>query len=127
MPEPVASDPKQVRGDRRCGRPGGEPGAFPRTDSKAARQKTCNPTIPGRLLGAYGGSKAVTAEIVTMLGVGVALGLLMWRVTDKLDRKIDTLSLQIGDLRERMAKVEGSVDLLTRFFIDRERGNQAAE
>lgn len=48
-------------------------------------------------------------------------------MTDKLDRKIDTLSRQIGDLRERMAKVEGSVDLLTGFFIDRERGNQAAE
>ena len=69
----------------------------------------------------------MTAGIVAMLGVGIALGLFMWRVTDKLDRKIDTLSLQIGDLRERMAKVEGSVDLLTRFFIDRERGNQAAE
>ena len=83
--------------------------------------------MPERLLGSYGGSEAVNAEIITMLGVGVALGLFMWRVTDKLDRKIDTLTLQIGDLRERMAKVEGSVDLLTRFFIDRERGNQAAE
>ena len=69
----------------------------------------------------------MTAEIVAMLGVGIALGLFMWGTTDKLDRKIDALSLQIGALRERMARVEGSVDLLTRFFIDRERGNQAAE
>ena len=69
----------------------------------------------------------MNAEIIAMLGVGVALGLFMWRVTDKLDRKIDALGIQIGDLRERMAKVEGSIDLLTGFFIDREHGNRAAE
>ena len=69
----------------------------------------------------------MNAEIITMLGVGVALGLFMWRVTDKLDRKIDALGIQIGDLRERMAKVEGSIDLLTGFFINRERGKRAAE
>ena len=69
----------------------------------------------------------MNAEIIAMLGVGVALGLFMWRVTDKLDRKIGALGIQIGDLRERMAKVEGSIDLLTGFFIDRERGKRAAE
>lgn len=69
----------------------------------------------------------MNAGIIAMLGVGVALGLFMWRVTDKLDRKIDALGIQIGDLRERMAKVEGSIDLLAGFFIDRERGNRAAE
>ncbi len=69
----------------------------------------------------------MNAEIITMLGVGIALGLFMWRVTDKLDRKIDALGIQIGDLRERMAKVEGSIDLLTGFFINRERGKRAAE
>ena len=69
----------------------------------------------------------MNAEIITMLRVGIALGLFMWRVTDKLDRKIDALGIQIGDLRERMAKVEGSIDLLTGFFINRERGKRAAE
>ncbi len=28
---------------------------------------------------------------------------------------------RIGDLAERIAKLEGSVEVLTRFFIDRER------
>ena len=32
-----------------------------------------------------------------------------------------TLSRDVGDLRERMAKLEGSVDVLTRFLVDRER------
>ena len=32
----------------------------------------------------------------------------------------------IADLRERMARMEGAVDLLTKFLIDRERSAPAA-
>ena len=57
-------------------------------------------------------------EILTMLGVGVALGLFMWRINagmeQRLDRRIDRLAddhrLLVGEisgLRERMGRVEG--------------------
>ena len=36
------------------------------------------------------------------------------------------LHRDIAGLRERMARLEGSVDLLTKFLIDRERGQGAS-
>ena len=57
-------------------------------------------------------------EILTMLGVGIALGLFIWRVNagmeQRLDRRIDRLADdhralvgEISELRERMAQAEG--------------------
>ena len=57
-------------------------------------------------------------EILTMLGVGVALGLFMWRISagmeQRLDKRIDRLADdhrilvgEISELRERMGQVEG--------------------
>ena len=59
-------------------------------------------------------------EILTMLGVGIALGLFIWRINagmeQRLDKRIDrladdhrTLAGEISELRERMARVEGRV------------------
>ncbi|MDE0176487.1 MAG: hypothetical protein OYH76_18385 [Defluviicoccus sp.] len=56
-------------------------------------------------------------EILTMLGVGVALGLFVWRINagmeQRLDKRIDrladdrrTLVGEISGLRERMGRVE---------------------
>ena len=38
-----------------------------------------------------------------------------------------SLHRDIGNLRDRIARLEGAVDLLTRFLMDRERGRPAAE
>lgn len=57
-------------------------------------------------------------EILTMLGVGIALGLFIWRINagmeQRLDKRIDrladdhrTLAGEISELCERMARVEG--------------------
>ena len=57
-------------------------------------------------------------EILTMLGVGVALGVFMWRIDagmeQRLDKRIDRLADdrrvlvgEISELRERMGQVEG--------------------
>ena len=57
-------------------------------------------------------------EILTMLGVGIALGSFIWRIDagmeQRLDKTIDrladdhrTLAGEISGLRERMAQVEG--------------------
>ena len=59
-------------------------------------------------------------EILTMLGVGVALALFMWRINagmeQRLDKRIDrladdhrTLVGEISGLRERMGRVEGQM------------------
>ena len=59
-------------------------------------------------------------EILTMLGVGIALGLFIWRINagmeQRLDKRIDrladdhrALAGEISELRERMARVEGRV------------------
>ena len=53
------------------------------------------------------------ADVVTMGGV-VAIIFFLWRLRRDLTR-------DIADLRERMAKLEGAVGVLSNFLIDRER------
>ena len=38
-----------------------------------------------------------------------------------------SLHRDIGNLRDRISRLEGAVDLLTKFLIDRERGRSVAE
>ena len=61
----------------------------------------------------------MSAEIITMLGVGATLALVILP-------SLHSMRRDIADLRERMARMEGGVDLLTKFLIDRERGASAA-
>ncbi|MCY4551380.1 MAG: hypothetical protein OXC28_23790 [Defluviicoccus sp.] len=56
----------------------------------------------------------MSAEIITMLGVGATLALAILP-------SLHSMRRDIADLRERMARMEGAVDLLTKFLIDRER------
>ena len=53
-------------------------------------------------------------EILTMIGIGVALaGVILpgqW-----------ALRRDMADVRERLARLEGAVDVLTKFLIERER------
>ncbi|MDE0057470.1 MAG: hypothetical protein OXI22_11035 [Defluviicoccus sp.] len=57
-------------------------------------------------------------EILTMLGVGIALGLFIWRIHAGLEQRLDkwidrlaadhrSLAGEISELRERMARLEG--------------------
>ncbi len=48
-------------------------------------------------------------EILTMLGVGVALGLFIWRVTDRLDRKIDALAKDHRSLARELSELRGEI------------------
>ena len=48
------------------------------------------------------------------LGVGIAILAFLWN-----------LHRDVANLRERMARLEGAVDLLTRVLIDREAGRTA--
>ena len=55
-------------------------------------------------------------DYATLAGVVTILGFL-WN----LQRDMRAMDRRIGDLAERIVKLEGSVEILTRFFIDRER------
>ena len=48
-------------------------------------------------------------EILTMLGVGIALGLFIWRVTDRLDRKIDALAKDHQSLARELSELRGEI------------------
>ena len=56
------------------------------------------------------------------LGVGIAILAFLWN----LHRDFTTLQRDFASLRERIAKLEGAVDLLTKFLIDRERARPAS-
>ena len=57
-----------------------------------------------------------------MLGVGATLALVILPSLHSLH----SMRRDIADLRERMARMEGAVDLLTKFLIDRERSRTTA-
>ena len=57
-----------------------------------------------------------------MLGVGATLALVILPSLPSLH----SMRRDIADLRERMARMEGAVDLLTKFLIDRERSRTTA-
>ena len=54
--------------------------------------------------------------IATLAAAAVIIGFL-W----SLHRDIRAVDRRVGDLAERIAKLEGAVEILTRFLIDRER------
>lgn len=68
----------------------------------------------------------MSAEIVTMLGVGIALALFVWRVFALLDKRMDRLEDKVDGFAGRLARLEGAVELLTKFLVDRDRGHPTA-
>ena len=60
----------------------------------------------------------MTPEFWAIVGVGVALGVLMFYLFSSLDRRLSTVSSDVAALRERMAKLEGAMD----GFIAGQRG-----
>ena len=62
--------------------------------------------------------------IVTVLGVGVSLGILTATLGGfilhgqaAMQRDVDTLQSDVGDLRERMARLEGRMDTLQSVIV----------
>ena len=49
----------------------------------------------------------MSAELIAILAVGVALGVPLWAAMRDLRRDIGALAQDIGELRERMARLEG--------------------
>ena len=56
------------------------------------------------------------------LGVGIGILAFLWN----LHRDFTTLQRDFASLRERLARLEGAVDLLTKFLIDREQARPAS-
>lgn len=54
------------------------------------------------------------AIIVAILGTGIALWLAGKASTDRLHNDMRNVQRDIGDLRERMARLEGTVDVLAK-------------
>ena len=47
-------------------------------------------------------------------------------MSTRLEGRIERLESGVTDLRERVARLEGAVDILTKFLIDREAGRKEA-
>lgn len=64
---------------------------------------------------------AVSPELIAIIGAAIALAALILPGQNAMRR-------DIADLRERMAKLEGSFEVLSKFLIDREHrsGREAA-
>ena len=54
----------------------------------------------------------MSAQIVAVLSVGIALGLFIWRSTDRLDCRIDALALDFTGLRSEVSQLRGGVSEL---------------
>ena len=69
---------------------------------------------------------SISPELIAILGVALALGGLILRMSTRLEGRIERLESGVTDLRERLARLEGAVDILTKFLIDRESGRKEA-
>lgn len=53
----------------------------------------------------------MNGEIFTIIGVGMALGLFVWRVSARLDRRIDRLEARFDS---RLDRIDGRIDGLVK-------------
>ena len=71
--------------------------------------------------------KAISPEFIAIIGAAIMLAAAILRGQYAMRRDIAEVHHDIGDLRERMARLEGTVDVLSKFLIDREhRGGREA-
>ena len=57
-------------------------------------------------------------EILTMIGIGVTLGLFIWRITGRLDTRIDRLDARVDGLQEQINALRTEVHNLAREFSE---------
>ena len=60
----------------------------------------------------FGMAVGFLAVIITVLGVGIALGALMLSVVGEVREEIREVRHDVGDLRERMVRVESKLEVL---------------
>ena len=63
----------------------------------------------------------MSPDTIATLAAAAVIVAFLW----SLHRDMRAMEARIGKLAERMARLEGAVDLLTKFLIDRERGQGA--
>ena len=63
----------------------------------------------------------MSQETVAIIGVGAALAAAIIPAQLLVRRDLAQLHRDIASVRERLAKIEGAVDVLTKFLIDGER------
>ena len=56
----------------------------------------------------------MSAEFWAILGVGVALAGLQWRMYASLSTRINRIETRVNDIDRRLARLEGQVELLLR-------------
>ena len=52
---------------------------------------------------------SLSAEFLAIISVGVAILVLGWFAFSNLDRKVDDLRVDMADVKERLAHIEGSI------------------
>jgi hypothetical protein len=52
----------------------------------------------------------MSAEFWAIIGVGVAVAGLHWRMFDSLSRRIDALQADMATVKERLARIEGWIE-----------------
>ena len=65
--------------------------------------------------------KAISPEFIAIIGAAIMLAAAILPGQYAMRRDIADMHRDVGDLRERMAKLEGTVDVLSKFLIDREQ------
>lgn len=65
--------------------------------------------------------KAVSPEFIATIGAAIMLAAAILPGQYAMRHDIADMHRDVGDLRERMAKLEGTVDVLSKFLIDREQ------
>ena len=63
---------------------------------------------------------AISPEFIAIIGAAIMLAAAILPGQYAMRRDIAEMHRDIGDLRERMARLEGTVDVLSQFLIDRE-------
>ena len=62
----------------------------------------------------------MSPETITTIVAAIAIIGFLW----SLQRDIGGLRGEVADIRERLARLEGAVDVLVKFLVDRERGKE---
>ncbi len=76
----------------------------------------------------------MSPELIAILGVGIALAGLLLRLNARIDRvesslsaRIDGIQAELREVRDRLARLEGKVDILRDYIMRRNDPAPAAE
>lgn len=55
-------------------------------------------------------------EIITIIGAWASLAWFIWNLNREMHNEFSRIHKEMGDMRERLARVEGTIDLLKDLF-----------